>query len=467
MNTQHALRTAIRIALLGVSLGLAAPALSAPVQVAANSPAATLYQQGQRALDAGDYAKAIAAFSEVSKSGASDADAGLYWKAYAELRAGRAMDARRSLEQFQKQHPQSRWSKDAQALKLDVDSALGKAPRPERAEDEDLKLYALDGLMQMAPAKALPILRKFLAGDHSPRLKERALFVASQSDLPEAHRLVLDATRDSKDPDTQRRAIQMLGMTDDKDLLKELVAIYRDSSDVRVKRAVLDAWMTADDKASVLAVARSEKEPTLRRQAVNLLGAMDAVPELEEMLRAEKDAGVRRGILEAFMVADHEAGLLAVAKGDADPALRRHAVHMLGAADAGEALRGLLRTETDTAVRRAIMEGFMAAGDSEGLLEAARSEKDPAVRRTAIQMLGALDHDDLASSEFERLYRESNDAAQKRTVAEALMVRGDAKTLIKLFRAEQDPALKRHMMQMLSHMDGPEAEQAVLDILDK
>ncbi len=50
---------------------------------------------------------------------------------------------------------------------------------------------ALNGLMNSNPERALPILEKLLAGSQSPRVKERALFVLSQSSAPQARETVV------------------------------------------------------------------------------------------------------------------------------------------------------------------------------------------------------------------------------------------------------------------------------------
>src|SRR3954471_7845091 len=61
-----------------------------------------------------------------------------------------------------------------------------RRPRNERAEErepteqETLALAALEGLMSQPPERALPILKKVLAGSQSTLVKRRALFVLSQ-----------------------------------------------------------------------------------------------------------------------------------------------------------------------------------------------------------------------------------------------------------------------------------------------
>ena len=52
--------------------------------------------------------------------------------------------------------------------------------------DEELALAAMEGLMAQPPERALPIIKKVLAGSQTTLVKQRALFVLSQIDSPEA-----------------------------------------------------------------------------------------------------------------------------------------------------------------------------------------------------------------------------------------------------------------------------------------
>ena len=67
-------------------------------------------------------------------------------------------------------------------------AARGSAGVPEVQADEELKLFAIQGLQHQDPEQAIPMLEKLLQGTSSPRLKERTLFVLAQSNAPRARR---------------------------------------------------------------------------------------------------------------------------------------------------------------------------------------------------------------------------------------------------------------------------------------
>ena len=71
---------------------------------------------------------------------------------------------------------------------------------------------ALNGLINSDPERAIPMLEKFLQGNQSPKLKERALFVLAQNDNPKARQVLLQIARDGSNPDLQMKAIHYLGI---------------------------------------------------------------------------------------------------------------------------------------------------------------------------------------------------------------------------------------------------------------
>src|SRR5436190_13878791 len=148
------------------------------------------YKNGRKALDAGRWDEAIKAFHAAASKKGADADAALYWKAYAQNRAGRREEALASIRELRKAYRSSRWVDDAQALEVEIQARSGAPVNPTSEPDENLKLIALNSLMQTSPQQALPILEKFLKSNNSPKLKEKALFVLTQSSDPQARKIL-------------------------------------------------------------------------------------------------------------------------------------------------------------------------------------------------------------------------------------------------------------------------------------
>jgi hypothetical protein len=351
------------------------------------------YEAGTQALDEERWEEAAAAFDEVASLGGRRADAGLYWKAYAQRKAGRTTDALATLAELRRRAPKSQWIDEGQALELEIRQAAGMRVAPETTPDEDLKLIALNGLMHTESSRALPLLKEFLAANRSAKLRRQALFVLSQSSAPEARALVADIARGRAHPDLQTRAIQNLGLFGGAENRQALADIYAGSQDVEVKKAVLQAFMVSGEKGRVLSVARSERSPELRRAAIQQLGVMGAQNELWELYGAESDVEVKKTILHAFFVGGGSERLLELSRTEKQPELRRAVVQSLGLMGrerTGQALAEMYRTETDERIRREVLNAFFIQGNAEALIQVARAEKDPTLRREAVSKLSLM-----------------------------------------------------------------------------
>ena len=92
------------------------------------------------------------------RQGGARCDGALYWKAYGLGRLGRRPEAQATLAELRKSHPQSRWLGEAKALEVELQQASGKPAGPTNGDDEELKLLALNSLMNTDSEKALPLL---------------------------------------------------------------------------------------------------------------------------------------------------------------------------------------------------------------------------------------------------------------------------------------------------------------------
>jgi len=377
--------------LLVAPWGAATRALPGPAPQAAER--SDRYQAGQKALDERDWSRAAEIFGELARAGRADSDAAQYWHAYALFKQGRHPAALRSIEEFTNKYPQSRWLDDARALEVEIRKAAGQSPSLESAEDEELKLYVLSNLIHVGLARVLPVLEGILTGNSSPRLKERALFVLSQSDSPQALESLVRIAHGQQSPELAMKAIEMLGLHDEERSVPRLEEIYRANSDLRVRSKVLEALMLADADRTLLNVARTEPDPSLRLKAIEQLGLLDAVDGLRTLYREEKDLRVRTKIVEAFFLADRADILEEIATSDPDATLRRKAIEGLGLVDEDEGLPALQRLYgkvTDREIKVKILESFFLQDAHEPLIEVIKSEGDRELSRKALEYLALI-----------------------------------------------------------------------------
>jgi HEAT repeat protein len=166
------------------------------------------------------------------------------------------------------------------------------------------------------------------------------------------------------------------------------------TGDVALRRQILQAFLVADDKARILEAARTEKAPELRREAIHLLGAMGAVPELQQIYKAETAPELRREILNSYVAADASSALIDAARTEKDASLRLTAVRNLGALDSkqtGPALVSLYTADPSPEVRQAVLDAFTAQDNCAALVQIAKTEKDPRMRRSLVERLGAIE----------------------------------------------------------------------------
>jgi HEAT repeat protein len=350
------------------------------------------YERGTEALDQEQWDRAIQAFDSVVRMGARKVDGALYWKAYALNKAGRPADALAIVAQLRKSAPQSRWINDARALELEIKQRSGQRTPPETEVDEDLKLMALNGLMGSDSERALPLLEKFLTGGSSPKLRERALFVLSQSNSPRAREIVVRIARGQQSPELQETAIRYLGLFGGDASKQALADLYGSSSDMAVKKAVLQSFMVSGEKARVLAAARTEKSEELRKTAIHLLGVMGAQDELWQMYQSDSSVEAKKAILHALFVGGGADRLTDVARNEKDRELRKAAIHGLGVMGGrtADVLLSIYQSDPDPEIRKQVLHGLFVQGSVKPLIQIARTEKDPELRKQAVSHLSHM-----------------------------------------------------------------------------
>src|SRR5258707_9795838 len=85
---------------------------------------------------------------------------------------------------------------------------------------------------------------------------------------------LVQAAQGEKDPDLRRAAIRNLGLINSDDSGKALQEIYSKETDHSVKAEVLNAYFLQGNAKALVAIARSEKDPELKKTAVSKLSLM-------------------------------------------------------------------------------------------------------------------------------------------------------------------------------------------------
>jgi thioredoxin-like negative regulator of GroEL len=362
---------------------------------AANAKEDSLYSEGTRAINDTRWAQAESIFTNIAQQHGARAEAALYWKAYAENKQGNPARALETCSQLRQAYPHGSWSNECGALEIEIRGKSDAPVAPQAEQDEDLKLLALNSLMQQDESRALPVIQQILNGDKSEKLKSRALFVLAQDQSPQAQALLGQVARGQRNPALQRKAIEMLAVGRGKQAADTLAAIYRESNNDEVKKAVLHTYLIIGTPDPLVEAARHETNPELVRTAVHTLGAMGGTSQLLALYHDTNSAEIKAEVISSLIPAGQKGAeaLGSIAASEQDPELRRKAIRNLGIAGGMSAAPSLVATykkNADPETRKAVAQALFLAGDSHDLVELARAEKDPGVKQSLVQQLSLM-----------------------------------------------------------------------------
>jgi len=289
------------------------------------------YDAGTRALDQHKYDEAVRHYDAVVNSKSARADGALYWKAYSLNREGKRDDALAALAELRRDYASSAWLNDAQALEAEVKQNAGQPVSPNQESNDDLKLLAINSLMNADAERAIPLIEGILKGNSAPNVKDNALFVLAHSKSQRAQQVLADYAKGAGNPDMQLRAIQYVGMSGTKDAQQLLAGVYGTSADTRVKTSILQSLMVAHATDLLLNIAKTEKDANLRNTAIRQLAADRSVPsETLLELYAASDTSAKKEIVNGFTGRRDAKTLVDLARKETDPAMKRYIVERLG-----------------------------------------------------------------------------------------------------------------------------------------
>lgn len=439
-----------------------ASALAATVAMAQ-----TPYDEGQRSLREQQWMDAVEQFEQAAKEQESQADAATYWMAYAYYKANRSREAERELRRLERKYPDSPWLKEAQALRLEhqnPERAAAKIAQGELQLDDEMKLFALMQLMERDPDRATPLVMDLAQNADSENTRRDALFLLAMSDDEKAQGLLFDFARDSKDPEMQRQAIDMLGVMEATDQLRLLYP----TQDAATKARIIESMAVAGDSEMLRLLLEQETDPELRKAAIFGIALNDgegAGEFAEEIYRTAKSLDEKMSVLDSMVMMDDARGMaLDILRTESDPRLQVHAIHILGVMEATDELGDLYDASSDQVVRSAIIEALSIAEDGDALIQIAEKETDPDLRAVAVQSL-AINGSPEASKYLLEMYADAP-YQEKTEIIHSMLILEDSNALLTLMKQEDDPRLKREMLQILVVMGSDEIDEELFEMLE-
>ena len=311
----------------------------------AQDPGDSLYRAARQALNRDQYARAAEMFRSLRQRYPRSSYVGdsYYWEAFALYRTGSADDlraARTALETQRRRHENASTRRDAEVLMRRIQGELARrgdaraaedlaedvghiaptpptpptAPTPPTPpkggrrsggcdDDDDMRIAALNAVLQMDAERAVPLLKTVLArrDSGSTCLRRKAVFLVSQKRSPETSAILLDAVRNDPDQEVREQAVFWLSQVPGEEAVTALDSVLRSSRDAAVQeKAIFALSQHRSERAGAILrqyVERRDAPAHLREQAIfwlsqhraadnqaflrNLYGRLDS-PELKE-----------------------------------------------------------------------------------------------------------------------------------------------------------------------------------------
>lgn len=387
-------------------------------------PADSLYRAGRDALQRNDFARAAELFHQVRErynDSRYTADS-YYWEAFARYRMGGNDDlraARELLDTQRSRYPRAATHSDAEALRTRIQGVLARqgdegaavdiARQADQSsatgcpdEDNDVRVAALNALLQMDADQAIPILKKVLARREpcTATLRRKAVFLVAQKRSPESTQILLNAVRTDPDSEVREQAVFWLSQVPSEEAVPALDSILRGSKDPELqKKAVFALSQIHSPKASEVLrglATRNDAGEEVREQAVFWMG-QQASPEnaafLEQLYGQVSSTELKEKIIFSLsQMHRQESGkwLMTIAMNEQEPIdLRKKALFWAGQIpDVSMAdLTGLWDRVTNQEMKEQLIFVYSQRKDPaavDKLIQIAKTDSNPDMRKKAL-----------------------------------------------------------------------------------
>ncbi|HWE41119.1 MAG TPA: HEAT repeat domain-containing protein [Gemmatimonadaceae bacterium] len=420
-------------------------------------PADSLYRAAREALNRGEYKRAAAMFRDVERRYPQSqylADA-MYYQAFALSRTGNERDLRTALDvlkEQQRRFPDAPSGTDAGTLAVRIQGVLahrgdpeamrqllnaagaeggsgagggagsgggsaaggtgtgagrggrsGSSACPSEDDDDDIRMAALNALLQMDSERAIPILKQVLArrDECSVALRRKAVFLVAQKQSDESATILLDAARNDPDVEVRRQAVFWLSEVHSDRALSALDSILNSSKDEEVQEKALFALSntnTARGTEILRAYAQSNAPEELRAKAVFWLGqssrrSSDNTAFLQSLFDKTSSEEIQNAVIQAMSQAPGEEGarwMLGVVQNTKQPVETRKKALFWAGQRRGIDINTLLALYPKLDDQE-LKEHFIfvlserrEAAATDKLIEIAKSDKDVEMRKKAL-----------------------------------------------------------------------------------
>ena len=481
-----------------------------------------MYDAGKRSMQSKDWRDAIEAFKQAGKHSRLK-EAAMYWQAYSHYQIKQKAQAKRLLERLIRNHSNGQWVDDAKVLLLEHGDGNTQNNYEGVLDDEELKLFTLQQIMFNKPEIALPKVYEMLEQSESVQIKQNAIQLLSLSDSEQVVNYLFRYIEKETNPSLQHKAIQMLSLRDNKNSRNKLKQLYDSTQDRDIKSVIIQGFIHHDDNQQLIAMLKQERDPELSMYLIQMLGIKGESEALKSMYKKSK-GDQRRAILEALALSGDADYLYYVIDNETDQEIRNQAIHSLimvdddkdmgeylvrlyqrtnnesekdvistvfiatdtdpdlivrilknehseprkhklvstlMAMDAVEALQNLYHQETSTEIKSVIIRQFGMMDATDVLMDLYKDNPALVNDQSFFQAFG-MSSGELDESFLIARFREGNQQV-KQGVLQALLMKDNVKIMVKLFKLEENHAVKKQIIQMIGIIDPDALIDAIED----
>jgi HEAT repeat protein len=267
------------------------------------------------------------------------------------------------------------------------------------SDDDDVKVIALNALMQMDAERAMPLLKKVMASRErcSEVLRKKAVFLIAQKNVPESADLLINAARNDPDADVRKEAVFWLSRVSGERSTELLREMALKSGDVEVRKQAVFSLSQSNTPAARETLRQiagtSSVDTEVRADAIFWLGqrgATDDVDFLKSLYAKLTDRELKDKVLFAVSRRRGNASwLLDVAQDPKESIdMRKQALFWAGQSGANvEQLVSLYDRTSDHEMKNQLIFVYQQRGTGpafDKLLDIARNEKDTELRKQAV-----------------------------------------------------------------------------------
>ena len=280
-----------------------------PAPWAIMDPADSLYRAGRAALRRNDYTRAAGLFRQVREQypRSSYAPEAYYWEAFSLYRSGgknNLQQAREVLRLQRQRHRDVADGSDARSLATRICGELARQGDSECAElisetatstststststrtrstcpreEDDMRVEALNAVLQMDADRAMPLLKRVLErrDDCSVQLRRKAIFLVSQKHTSETENILLGAARNDPDQEVREQAVFWLSQVGTDRSVSALDSILRSATDRKLQEKAIFALSQVDNPRASAAIRefaeRGDVATEVRENAIFWIG---------------------------------------------------------------------------------------------------------------------------------------------------------------------------------------------------